>query len=73
MPQRLTPCSRAELIRKLRKLGYEGPYAGGKHQYMVKVGRGPVTLPNPHGEINADLLRRILQQANISREDWFRA
>jgi hypothetical protein len=27
---------RSDLIRNLRKLGFEGPYTGGKHQYMVR-------------------------------------
>ena len=41
------PVSRVEFIRALRQLGFDGPYSGGKHQFMV---RGDVTLriPNPH-------------------------
>ncbi len=35
MPK-LSPLSYNELINKLRKFGFEGPYAGGKHLYMVK-------------------------------------
>ena len=30
------PIKRRDLIRYFRKLGWEGPYAGGKHEYMVK-------------------------------------
>ena len=30
------PIKRTDLIRYLRMLGFEGPYAGGKHQYMIK-------------------------------------
>lgn len=31
-----------------------------------------LTLPNPHrGEIGVDLLKRILNQAGISRDAWF--
>jgi len=30
------PIKHRDLIRYLRKLGWEGPYAGGKHEYMVK-------------------------------------
>lgn len=31
---RQTP--RCELIRKFRALGFEGPYGGGKHPFMIK-------------------------------------
>jgi hypothetical protein len=32
-----------------------------------------VRIPNPHqGDIGRDLLRKILREANISRNDWER-
>jgi predicted RNA binding protein YcfA (HicA-like mRNA interferase family) len=69
---RLTPVSRRELIRRLRKLGFDGPYPGGKHAYMK---RGMVTarIPNPHHgeEIDPSLLDTVLDEAGISREEWF--
>jgi predicted RNA binding protein YcfA (HicA-like mRNA interferase family) len=66
----LGPIKRRDLIRYLRKLGFEGPYAGGKHQYMVR-GEVKLALPNPHqGDIGRDLLVRILRQAGIEREEW---
>jgi predicted RNA binding protein YcfA (HicA-like mRNA interferase family) len=67
---RLGPVKRGDLIRYLRHLGFEGPFAGGKHQFMIK---GDVTLrlPNPHrGDIGMELLSRILRQARIDRETW---
>ena len=64
------PIKRSDLIRCLRELGFEGPYAGGRHQYMVR-GEVRLVLPNPHeGEISRDLLARILRQAGITREEW---
>ena len=69
----LSPTKRRELIRKLRTFGFEGPYAGGKHEYMVK---GPLKLfiPNPHqGEIGKGLLSRILRQAGIDPDEWVKA
>ncbi len=70
----LTPCSRADFIKKLRALGYDGPYAGGKHQFMTKHGGATVTVPNPHsGDSDVSLLRRILRDANIDRDDWSKA
>ncbi len=64
------PVKRKDLIRALKQAGFEGPHAGGKHEFMVK-GDLRLTLPNPHqGEIGRDLLSRILKQAGISREEW---
>ncbi len=69
MPK-LFPVKNKELIRKLKKLGYKGPYSGGKHLFVIKIGI-KLTLPNPHrNEIGVDLLRRILKQANISVKEW---
>jgi predicted RNA binding protein YcfA (HicA-like mRNA interferase family) len=68
----LGPIKRKDLIYYLRQLGFEGPFSGGKHQFMI---RGDVTLriPNPHqGDIGEDLLIRILKQARISRREWER-
>ena len=33
------PISRRELIRALQKAGFEGPFSGGKHQFMSEKGR----------------------------------
>ena len=68
---KLTPISRRDLIRRLRKLGFDGPYPGSKHEVMAK-GDISVIIPNPHrGEdIGASLIARILKQAAISRQEW---
>jgi predicted RNA binding protein YcfA (HicA-like mRNA interferase family) len=67
----LRPCSRRELIRKLRALGYAGPFAGGNHQFMSKPGALSVRVPNPHrGDISIDLVKRILQVSDIKQQDW---
>ncbi len=37
MPKsKLSPVSWTELVKRLRKLGFDGPYQGGKHPYMIK-------------------------------------
>ncbi|HSF38193.1 MAG TPA: type II toxin-antitoxin system HicA family toxin [Thermoanaerobaculia bacterium] len=67
---RLLPISRRELVQRLRERGFEGPFTGGRHEFMVR-GTVRLILPNPHRqEISADLLSRILRQAGISREEW---
>jgi predicted RNA binding protein YcfA (HicA-like mRNA interferase family) len=64
------PVSRRELVRALRRLGFDGPFAGTKHEFMVK-GTLRLRIPNPpRGDIGADLLARILREAGISREEW---
>ncbi len=65
--------SRRELIRKLRRLGFEGPIPGGKHQFMKK-GELKLHIPNPHkADITAGLVRRIARQAGIHEEEWHKA
>ena len=69
---RLLPVSWQSFVRKMRSLGFDGPYQEGKHPYMIK-GTISVTIPNPHeGQISVDLLRRILNQAEIKRENWLK-
>jgi hypothetical protein len=41
------PTSRKDLIRYLKKLGFEGPYKGKKHDFMVKGDLTP-RVPDPH-------------------------
>jgi len=66
----LGPVKRSELIRILRQLGFEGPFSGGKHAFMIR-GEKTLRIPNPHeGEIPLDLLSRILRQGGISRAEW---
>ncbi|MBI4530026.1 MAG: type II toxin-antitoxin system HicA family toxin [Candidatus Latescibacteria bacterium] len=66
------PIKRSDLIHYLRELGFKGPYRGGNHQYMVK-GEIKLTIPNPHhGDIDRDLLARILRQGGIDRDEWER-
>jgi hypothetical protein len=64
------PIKRRELISGLRALGFDGPYSGGKHQYM-SYGTLKLHIPNPHQvDISLPLLRRILDQAGITVEQW---
>ena len=67
---RFGPITRQDLIRYFRLLEFEGPYSGGRHQFMAKDDI-TIWIPNPHrGDIGRDLLSRILRQAHISRDDW---
>jgi len=64
------PVSRAVLIRTLRALGFDGPYSGGRHMFMLR-GNDRAIIPNPHrSDIGVNLLARILREAGVSRAEW---
>lgn len=66
------PIARRKFVAALRRAGFAGPFAGGRHEFMT---RGAVRLivPNPHrGDISDSLLRELLKQAGISRSEWER-
>ncbi len=66
------PIKRRDLIAYMRQLDFDGPFSGGKHQFMIR-GHVSVRVPNPHrGDIGRELLARILRQAGIDRADWER-
>lgn len=47
---RLSPVSRSDLLAKLKLVGFEGPYPGGRHQYMVSlVVGGSIISPTQKG------------------------
>jgi len=64
---KLSAVKRKQLIKNLRKHGFDGPYSGGNHSFM-KLGSLKVRVPNT--DIGPELLRRILKQAGISEKDW---
>lgn len=67
---KLAPVSRRRLVARFRELGFDGPFSGGRHQFMSRR-ELDIFIPNPHeGDISVDLLSRILRQAEISREEW---
>jgi predicted RNA binding protein YcfA (HicA-like mRNA interferase family) len=68
----LSLVTRREFIARLRRLGFKGPYAGAKHEFMVR-GDLRLRIPNPHrGDIGVPLLTKILKQAGIAPEEWTR-
>jgi HicA-like toxin of HicAB toxin-antitoxin system len=69
---KLRPIKRKDLISSLHQLDFTGPYAGGKHEYMQR-GRLKVHIPNSlQSEISVALLKRILEEADISLQEWER-
>lgn len=67
------PISRAKLIYGLKKIGFQGPFPGSDHDYMVR-GDNFVRIPNTHRrEIGANLISEILREGEISRDEWLSA
>ena len=63
------PISWRKLVQKFRNLGFDGPYSGGRHLFMVK-GEMKLGIPNPHrGDISKHLVAEILRQAGISSKE----
>ena len=59
-----------KLVQRFRHLGFDGPYAGGRH-LLMKRGSLKVIIPNPHSrDVGKSLVAEILRQAGISDEDW---
>lgn len=64
------PTKRRDLIAGFRRLGFEGPFSGGRHQFMTR-GDLVLTIPNQHRrDIGVGLLAVILRQAGVSRREW---
>ncbi len=64
------PIKRNVLIRNLQQLGFSGPYPRKRHAIMIKD-KIILRIPNPHeGDIDKNLLARVLRQAGISKEEW---
>jgi len=64
---RLPVVSGRELIRALRRLGYEVSRIRGSHARLVCRGRSSVTVPL-HNELDRGTLSAILREAEISPE-----
>jgi len=59
-----------KLVQNFRKLGFAGPYGGGKHLFMKK-GAFKIHIPSKHkGDISVGLISEILRQAEIDRKKW---
>ena len=73
MPK-LKPLKSKEVIKKLSKLGFVGPIAGGKHIRMVNLEtKKIIPVPAHKGkDVGIGLIRAIINEAGISRDEWIR-
>lgn len=67
-------CKRRVFIRRLRKLGFEGPLSGTRHQFMIYQQHRLAIPSNP--EYSVPQLRMMLREVEqiigrgISAEEW---
>lgn len=54
------PCKRRDFIRRLRKLGFDGPYSGTRHQFMI-YGQHRVAIPS-NAEYSVPQLRMMIHE-----------
>lgn len=69
MPK-LTPLKASEVIRKMKKIGFQGPIHWWRHSHMIKW---ELTIPVPlHGnkDLKVWLISMIINEIGISREEW---
>lgn len=73
---RWTPCKRRDFVRRLRGLGFDGPYSGTRHQFMVFRGHR-LSIPS-NEEFSVPQLRVMLSEVEeifgrpVSAEEWKR-
>ncbi|MFB3075967.1 MAG: type II toxin-antitoxin system HicA family toxin, partial [Candidatus Methylomirabilales bacterium] len=71
---RWTPCKRRVFIKRLRNLGFEGPFSGTRHQFMTYE-QHRLTIPS-NVEYSVPQLRMMLREAegildcSITVEAW---
>jgi len=69
-----TPCKRRDFIRCLRKLGFDGPYSGTRHQFMV-YRQHRLAIPS-NAEYSVSQLRMMIREAEeiigseITVDEW---
>ena len=72
---RWTPCKRRDFIRRLRKLGFDGPYSGTRHQFMIYQNHR-LSIPS-NSEYSVPQLRFIIREIEailereITMSDWY--
>ena len=71
---RWQPCKRREFIRRLRKLDFDGPYSGTRHQFMV-FEEHRLAIPS-NSEFSVPQLRMLLNEVEgilrraITADEW---
>jgi len=71
---RWQPCKRRDFIARLRSIGFDGPFSGTRHQFLVYNQRR-LTVPS-NAEYSVPQLRMLLREVaeiigrEISADEW---
>lgn len=72
---RWTPCKRKDFVNKLRQIGFDGPFSGSKHQFMIyKFHR--LTIPS-NSEYSVPQFRMLIREVEdiinraITINEWY--
>lgn len=71
---RWTPCKRRDFIRRLRILGFDGPFSGTRHQFMVYK-QYRLSIPS-NTEYSIPQLRMMIREVEeiigkeITADEW---
>lgn len=71
---RWTPCKRRDFIRRLRQLGFEGPFSGTRHQFMLYE-QHRLAIPS-NAEYSVAQLRTLIREVEdilgreVTVEEW---
>ena len=60
---RWTPCERREFIRRLRLMGFDGPFSGARHQFLV-FRENRLTIPS-NEEYSVPQLKMMLHDVAV--------
>ena len=58
-----------EFVRAVRKVGYEWDHTEGSHMILLHPSGKRLSVPR-HRELGRGILRRLIEQAGLSREEF---
>ena len=68
------PCKRRDFIKRLKNLGFDGPYSGTRHQFMIYT-QHRLAIPS-NKEYSIPQLKMMLNEVNkiigrnVSADEW---
>ena len=71
---RWNPCRRREFIRRMRALGFDGPFSCTRHQFMI-FSEHRLSVPS-NNEFGVPLLRMMIREVegiigrSLSADEW---
>jgi len=60
---RWTPCKRSDFVRRLHRLGFQGPFSGTRHQFMVYQ-QHRLAIPS-NLEYSVPQLRMLIREVEV--------